>query len=82
MMSELEDLTMHHLKISFLCSCIKINAITDEIKNIETAILNSNEYAIVTPSNASGQVYHQNKIIPPYNKATKRRNKSNTYPCN
>ena len=39
-------------RLVFFCSCIKINAIIDDIKNIETAILNSSEYAIVTPSNA------------------------------
>ena len=33
-------------------SWTKINAIKDEIKNTDRAILNSNEYAIVTPSKA------------------------------
>ena len=31
---------------------IKINAITDEMINTDTAIFNSKEYAIVTPSKA------------------------------
>ena len=39
-------------KLVFFWSCIKINAIKDEIINTETAKFNSKDYAIVTPSKA------------------------------
>ena len=39
-------------RLVFFWSWIKINAIADEIIKTEIAILNSNEYAIVTPSKA------------------------------